>query len=94
MSISLDSTSVDILYLCTGGLAPSQLSMLVAIASGEHHLSSSEVIRRYRLGGAQTISRNKKVIIAKDFVELRNGFFYFVDPIFLLWFKQQYGINK
>ena len=38
--------------------------------------------------------RNKKVIIAKDFVELRNGFFYFVDPIFLLWFKQQYGINQ
>ncbi len=40
----------------------------------------------------QTIARNKKVIIAKDFVELRNGILCFVAPVFLLWFKQQYGI--
>ena len=72
------------------GLAPSQLSMLVAIAFGEQHLSAAEVVRKYELGGAQTIARNKKIIVAKDFVELRGGKYCFVDPVFLLWFKQQY----
>ena len=75
------------------GLPPSQLSMLVAIASGEQHLSSKEVVRKYELGGAQTIAKNKKSLVAKDIVELRNGSFSFVDPVFLLWFKQQYNIT-
>ena len=66
--------------------------MLVAIASGEKHLSAKEVVMKYELGGAQTIAKNKKALVAKDIVELRNGDFTFVDPVFLLWFKQLYNI--
>ncbi len=76
------------------GLAPSQLSMLVAIANGEQHLSSKDVVRKYELGGAQTIAKNKKTIITKDIVEYQDGHFHFVDPIFALWFKQQYNVNQ
>ncbi|MBQ8656054.1 MAG: orc1/cdc6 family replication initiation protein [Prevotella sp.] len=77
------------------GLAPSQLSMLVAIASGEQHLSAKEVVSKYGLGGAQTIAKNKKAIVSKDIVELQpDGTYHFVDPIFFLWFKQQYNINQ
>lgn len=73
-------------------LAPSQISMLVAIANGETQLSSKAVIDRYSLGGPQTITRNKSTLIEKDFIEhdTKEQRFTFVDPVFRLWFRQIY----
>lgn len=75
-----------------GSLAPSQISMLKAIASGETRLSSREVIDKYHLGAPQTISKNKQMLINKDIVEKTADGFSFVDPTFELWFKQTYSI--
>ena len=61
------------------------MAMLRAVANGESRLNSSEVVNRYQLGGPQTITRNKRVLIEKDIIEKRNDSFDFVDPLFKLW---------
>ena len=66
-------------------LSSSQMAMLRAVANGESRLNSSEVVNRYQLGGPQTITRNKRVLIEKDIIEKRNDSFDFVDPLFKLW---------
>ena len=72
-------------------LAPSQVGMLIAIANREEQLSAKLTVERYGLGGSQTIARNKKTLVEKDIVEYdaQRGY-QFVDPVFCLWFKQQY----
>lgn len=74
-------------------LAPSQVAMLQAIANGEEHLSSRQTVMHYELGGAQTIAKNKRVLVEKDFVEKQGDGYRFVDPLFAIWFKQRYDIS-
>ena len=70
-------------------LTMSQIAMLKAIANGEQKLSSAAVVSRYNLGGPQTILRNKKILISRDIIEQGTETRYrFVDPVFLLWFRQ------
>lgn len=66
-------------------LSSSQMAMLHAVANGEFRLNSSEVVNRYHLGGSQTITRNKKVLVEKDIIEKRGNGFDFVDPLFRQW---------
>lgn len=75
----------------TNTLATSQISMMVAIANGETRLSAKQTVSRYDLGGAQTINRNKKVLVEKDLIEFSNvQGYHFVDPVFGLWFRQKF----
>jgi hypothetical protein len=71
---------------------PSQISLLKAIASGETHFNAKAVVEKYRLGQSQTITRNKKTLVEKDLVEKNKDIFSFVDPLFELWLKREYGI--
>ena len=71
-------------------LAPSQIEMLRAIKDGVNQLSATETLKSYNLGNPNTISKNKKMLINKDIIELNNGVFEFVDPIYKIWFSQQY----
>lgn len=73
-------------------LAPSQIAMLKAIAAGEQHYNSAEVVRKYELGLPRTITRNKKVLVEKDLIEKGRDGLHFVDPVFELWIKREYGI--
>lgn len=73
-------------------LAPSQIAMLKAIAAGEQHYNSTEVVRKYELGLPRTITRNKKVLVEKDLIEKDKDGLHFVDPVFELWIKREYGI--
>lgn len=50
------------------------------------------VVEKYRLGQSQTITRNKKTLVEKDLVEKNKDLFSFVDPLFELWLKREYGI--
>jgi hypothetical protein len=65
---------------------------LKAIASGETHFNAKGVVEKYRLGQSQTITRNKKTLVEKDLVEKTRDTFSFVDPLFELWLKREYGI--
>jgi hypothetical protein len=74
------------------GLVPSQIALLKAIASGEKHFNAKDVVEKYRLGQAQTITRNKKTLVEKDLVEKNKDLYSFVDPLFELWIKREYEI--
>lgn len=74
----------------TESLAPSQIEMLRAIKDGVRQLSSAEAKRNYALGNPNTISKNKKVLRDKDIIEERKGELGFVDPVYRLWFSQEY----
>ena len=56
------------------------------------HYISKDVVEKYRLGQSQTITRNKKTLVEKDLVEKTRDAFSFVDPLFELWLKREYGI--
>ena len=73
-------------------LVPSQIALLKAIASRETHFNAKSVVEKYRLGQSQTITRNKKTLVEKDLVEKSREMFSFVDPLFELWLKREYGI--
>lgn len=74
----------------TEALAPSQIEMLRAVKDGVQQLSSTETKRLYALGNPNTISKNKKVLKDKDIIEKRKGRLWFVDPVYRLWFSQEY----
>lgn len=46
--------------------------------------------RHYNLGNPNTIVKNKKTLQNKDIIEKEKENFAFVDPIYRLWFKQEY----
>ena len=52
----------------------------------------SSLVKKYRLGQSQTITRNKKTLVEKDLVKKTRDTFSFVDPLFELWLKREYGI--
>ena len=74
-------------------LVPSQIALLKAIAAGEKHFNAKMVVEKYRLGQSQTITRNKKTLVEKDIVEKNRDVYSFVDPLFELWIKREYGIE-
>ena len=74
----------------TEGLSASQIEMLKAICQGEQHFSSKSVRDVYNLGNPNTISKNKKTLQAKDIIEKQKENYAFVDPIYHLWFKEEY----
>ena len=42
------------------------------------------------LGNPNTIVKNRKTLQNKDIIEKQNDAFVFVDPIYRLWFKEEY----
>ena len=74
----------------TENLSSTQIEMLKAIANGEQHFSSQAVKQIYNLGNPNTIVKNRKTLQNKDIIEKQNDAFVFVDPIYRLWFKEEY----
>ena len=74
----------------TESLSSTQIEMLKAIANGEQHFSSQAVKHIYSLGNPNTIVKNKRALQNKDIVEMQKNEFVFVDPIYQLWFKEEY----
>jgi len=70
-------------------LSGPQVNMLRAVAAGATQLNSKETIARFDLGGPQTITRNKRILQEKDFLEKRNGILEFSDPVFRLWILRE-----
>lgn len=73
-------------------LTASQREMLKAIVAGETHLSSAEAREKYRLGNLTTITRNKKVLETKAFVDSNDGTLEISDPLFRVWFTEKYVV--
>lgn len=73
-------------------LTSSQKAMLKAIARGETQLSSEAVRGKYALGNLTTITRNKKVLQTKSFVDINDNLLTISDPVFFKWFTKKYDI--
>jgi AAA+ ATPase superfamily predicted ATPase len=71
-------------------LTATQIAMLRAVADGEFQFNAMAIVKKYELGSAQTITRNKKILVERDFVEKDNKHYHFADPVFELWFRREY----
>lgn len=71
-------------------LTAAQTAMLRAVADGEYRLNSATVVRKYELGSAQTITRNKRILTERDFIAKEGEQYVFSDPVFELWFRREY----
>lgn len=86
----LIDTNMPMFMNDTENLTAAQTNMLRAVADGEYRFNSQPVVRKYELGNAQTITRNKRMLSQKDFMEKEGNRYVFSDPIFELWFKREY----
>ena len=48
-------------------------NMPMFVANGEYRFNSIPVVRKYELGSAQTITRNKRMLTERDFIEKEGG---------------------
>ena len=73
-------------------LTTPQVAMLKAIRDGQQQLNAAATVEKYQLGNGQTITRNKRILAERDFIEQTagNGPYQFCDPIFELWFRQNF----
>lgn len=71
-------------------LPETQLNLLRAIAADETQLSSSAVVKRYRLGSSASVTKNKRILSMQDIIDIHGRRAEFQDPLFRLWFKEVY----
>ncbi|MFK2717464.1 hypothetical protein ACIXUF_18195 [Bacteroides fragilis] len=57
----------------TENLTAVQTDMLCVVANGEYRFNSIPVVRKYALGSVQTITRNKRMLTERDFIEKEGG---------------------
>ena len=74
----------------TENLSSTQIEMLKAICNGEQHFSSQAAKQVYNLGNPNTIAKNKNTLQNKDIIEKQRNLFSFVDPIYRIWFQEEY----
>ena len=86
----LIDTNMPMFMNDTENLTAAQTAMLRAVADGEYRFNSIPVVRKYELGSAQTITRNKRMLAERDFIEKEGNKYAFSDPIFELWFRREY----
>lgn len=71
-------------------LSETQLCLLRAIAMKETQLSSSAIVRQYRLGSSASVTKNKRILSMQDIIDITGNKAEFQDPLFCLWFKENY----
>lgn len=69
-------------------LSSTQVEMLNAAIDGVIQFSSAEVMRKYKLGTPNNITKNKVVLENKDILEFSNDGCHFFDPFFKYWYKK------
>jgi AAA+ ATPase superfamily predicted ATPase len=71
-------------------MSRSKINILKAIADGFHSsFSSAEVISTYDLGSSANVVKTMKALDMEEIIDKRSGAWYFIDPVFELWFKHR-----
>ena len=83
-------TNTDMFITDIDGMPASQIAFLRAVCMGETHFNAQQVVAEYGLGAPRTITKNKKALVERDFIEKSGDGFKMVDPVFELWFKREY----
>lgn len=84
-------TNEEMFRMDIDNLAFSQVALLCAVADGETHFNAQAIVQRYGLGSPRTITKNKQLLTERDLIERSGEGYRFVDPVFELWFKREYG---
>lgn len=70
-------------------LSATQLAYMKALASGvTSGLNSRAMIERFRLGTSASVTKAKRALLDKELIEERGGNYYFLDPVYELWFRR------
>ena len=73
------------------GLTTYQMNLIRCLCQGvRKDFTSKEVLETYRLGSKSNISRLKNTLIEKEIIEEEGETITLADPVFELWFKQEY----
>ena len=86
----LIETNCDMFRSDIDGMAASQIALLQAVCMGEKHFNAQQIVAKYGLGAPRTVTRNKKTLEERDFIEKWGEGYRMVDPVFELWFKKEY----
>jgi uncharacterized protein len=83
-------TNVPLYQFMCETLSNTAINVLKAIASGEHQLTSAEVMTNYRLGTPRNVTKTRNSLEGKDIIERTRKGYAFLDPGFELWFKREF----
>ena len=74
----------------TEDMSATQLNFLKAVASGvTTNLSSTEAINKYGFGTSANVTKIKKLLRTKEFIDIRKGEVSFIDPVYERWFQKE-----
>lgn len=76
--------------MITEALTTQQLNYMKALLAGEKSITSTEVMHRYHISSATSISRSKSALVKNDILDNQAGVYSFQDPIYAYWLKTQY----
>ena len=71
-------------------LSRTQINLLVAIANKDKQLTARATMRKYGLGTPRNVNKNESVLMKKDIIHKPNDHYEFLDPVFELWFLQEW----
>jgi len=71
-------------------ISNTQLNLIKAIVAGKKKFTSTKVMRDYKLGTPNNVTKNKAALIDADIIHEFEGTFELLDPAFELWFLKQY----
>jgi len=78
----------------TDTLSTTQLQFLKALIKGEKHLSSQDVLQKYRLGTSANIQRIKKALLDKEVIDVSGKGYEILDPLYQYWLNEYYFSGK
>lgn len=81
----------DMLYQReTDLLSDTQLNFLKTMASGiPNGYSSRDILQKYKLGSSANVSKIKKALVEKEFIQFNGKSTEFLDPAYELWFNRE-----
>ncbi len=86
MDLVIRSNTLHYQDICDS-LSNTQLNLLRAILAGETKFTSTKAMQRYRLGTPRNVSKNKRILMEKDIVEIHGKDIHFNDPVFEYWLR-------
>ena len=76
-------------------LTARQIAFLVAIVKGESNFTAKATLQKYNLGTSANVKNLKKALLEKDLIDiLPQHKIELQDPVFLLWLKKVYLIER
>ena len=71
-------------------VTPLQLGFLEALLNGEKHMTSAEVIQKYKLGSSGNLGTIKAALESKEIIDFFETEPVFVNPVFEYWLREYF----